>query len=207
MRFGLRAADDPRITDTVKVIDHVLRVDLPYGPGWRRYNGDGYGEHDDGAPYDGTGVGRVWPLLAGERAHYELAAGRRAEAERLLAAMEAGASPGRLLPEQVWDGAPIPALELEPGKPSGSAMPLVWAHAEHIKLLRSLADGGGVRPAAAAGAALSAREADGALPAVAAGLADAACAGGTGAAARPARAGAGALEHRWVADPARRANA
>ena len=93
------------------------------------------------APYDGTGIGRVWPLLAGERAHYELAAGSRAEAERLLAAMEAGASPGKLLPEQVWDGAPIPALELEPGKPSGSAMPLVWAHAEHIKLLRSLADG------------------------------------------------------------------
>ena len=140
VRFGLRAADDPRIVDTVKVIDHVLRVNLPYGPGWRRYNGDGYGEHDDGSPYDGIGVGRVWPLLAGERAHYELAAGRRAEAERLLAAMEDGASPGRLLPEQVWDGSPIPALELEPGKPSGSAMPLVWAHAEHIKLLRSLAD-------------------------------------------------------------------
>jgi glucoamylase len=140
VRFGLRAADDPRITDTVKVIDHVLRVDLPYGPGWRRYNGDGYGEHDDGSPYDGTGIGRVWPLLAGERAHYELAAGRRAEAERLLRAMEAGASPGKLLPEQVWDGPPVPELELFPGKPSGSAMPLVWAHAEHIKLLRSLAD-------------------------------------------------------------------
>jgi len=141
VRFGLRAADDPRIVDTVKVIDRVLRVDLPYGPGWRRYNGDGYGEHDDGSPYNGVGVGRPWPLLAGERAHYELAAGRRAEAERLLATMESGASPGKLLPEQVWDGAPIPELELYPGKPSGSAMPLVWAHAEHIKLLRSLTDG------------------------------------------------------------------
>ena len=140
VRFGLRAADDPRITDTVKVIDHVLRVDLPYGPGWRRYNGDGYGEHHDGRPYDGTGIGRVWPLLAGERAHYELAAGRRAEAERLLAALEAGASPGKLLPEQVWDMPAIPERELFPGQPSGSAMPLVWAHAEHIKLLRSLAD-------------------------------------------------------------------
>jgi glucoamylase len=141
VRFGLRAPDDPRIVDTVKVIDHVLRVDLPYGPGWRRYNGDGYGEYDDGSPYDGAGIGRPWPLLAGERAHYELAAGRRAEAERLLETMEAGSSPGRLLPEQVWDGRPIPERELFPGKPSGSAMPLVWAHAEHIKLLRSLADG------------------------------------------------------------------
>ena len=141
VRFGLRAADDPRMVDTVKVIDHVLRVKLPYGPGWRRYNGDGYGEYDNGNPYDGTGVGRVWPLLAGERAHYELAAGRQAEAEKLLTVLEAGASPGKLLPEQVWDSRPIPALELEPGEPSGSAMPLVWAHAEHIKLLRSLADG------------------------------------------------------------------
>jgi glucoamylase len=141
VRFGLRAADDPRMVDTVKVIDHVLKVDLPYGPGWKRYNGDGYGEHDDGNAYDGVGVGRPWPLLAGERAHYELAAGHRAEAEKLLSTLESGGSPGKLLPEQVWDSAPIPERELEPGRPSGSAMPLVWAHAEHIKLLRSLADG------------------------------------------------------------------
>ena len=140
VRFGLRAADDARVCDTVAVIDRVLRTELPNGPGWRRYNGDGYGEHDDGSAYDGTGVGRVWPLLAGERAHYELAAGRRAEAEQLLAAMEACGSPGKLLPEQVWDGPPIPTRELLAGQPSGSAMPLVWAHAEHIKLLRSLAD-------------------------------------------------------------------
>ena len=38
--------------------------------------GDGYGEHDDGAPYDGTGRARPWPLLTGERRHYEPAAGR-----------------------------------------------------------------------------------------------------------------------------------
>ena len=141
VRFGLRAANDPRIVNSVKVIDYVLRQELPYGPGWRRYNGDGYGEHDDGSPFNGTGVGRVWPLLAGERAHYELAAGRKAEAEHLLTVMEASRSRGRLLPEQVWDGPPMPERELLPGAPSGSAMPLVWAHAEHIKLLRSLADG------------------------------------------------------------------
>ena len=141
VRFGLRAADDPRIRDSVAVIDHVLRVELPQGPGWRRYNGDGYGEKEDGSPFDGTGIGRVWPLLAGERGHYELAAGRREEAERLRAVMEANASPGLLMPEQVWDGPPHPEHELVPGEPSGSAMPLVWAHAEYIKLLRSLQDG------------------------------------------------------------------
>jgi glucoamylase len=141
VRFGLRAADDPRIRDTVKVIDRLLRVDLPNGPGWHRYNLDGYGEKANGRPFDGVGIGRAWPLLAGERAHYALAAGDKAEAEALLSTIEAQTSPGGLIPEQVWDAAAIPAAGLEPGAPSGSAMPLVWAHAEYVKLLRSLADG------------------------------------------------------------------
>lgn len=142
VRFGLRAADDPRIVDTVKVIDALLRVRLPQGPCWYRYNGDGYGEHEDGSPFDGTGVGRPWPLLAGERAHYELAAGRRHSAEELMLVIEASsAGASRLIPEQVWDASPLPDLELFPGKPSGSACPLVWAHAEYVKLRRSLRDG------------------------------------------------------------------
>jgi glucoamylase len=142
VRFGLRAADDPRILNTVAAIDAVLKRDLPGGPYWYRYNGDGYGEHEDGAPFDGAGIGRLWPLLTGERAHYELAKGQTGEARRLLGALEASASPGGLLPEQIWDSDNIPALELFLGRPSGSAMPLAWAHAEHIKLLRSLRDGG-----------------------------------------------------------------
>jgi glucoamylase len=141
VRFGLRAANDPRILDTIAAIDSLLKRDLPAGPYWYRYNDDGYGEHVDGAPFDGTGVGRLWPLLTGERAHYELAAGNSAEAKRLLATMEASASSGGLLPEQIWDKDDIPERELLLGRPSGSAMPLVWAHAEHIKLLRSLKDG------------------------------------------------------------------
>ncbi|HVB38663.1 MAG TPA: glycoside hydrolase family 15 protein, partial [Vicinamibacterales bacterium] len=44
VRFGLRAADDPRILNTVKVIDALLKVDTPNGPAWHRYNDDGYGE-------------------------------------------------------------------------------------------------------------------------------------------------------------------
>lgn len=138
VRFGLRAPDDAHIRNTVKVIDALLKVELPVGPCWHRYNDDGYGEHDDGSPFDGTGTGRLWPLLTGERAHYELAAGRTAEAERLLRTLEACSSEGHLLPEQVWDADDIPERELFRGRPSGSAMPLVWAHAEHVKLLRSL---------------------------------------------------------------------
>ncbi len=79
--------------------------------------------------------------MTGERAHYALALGDRAQAEALLTSMEACTSRGALLPEQVWDSPDIPSRELVRGHPSGSAMPLVWAHAEHIKLLRSLEDG------------------------------------------------------------------
>jgi glucoamylase len=141
VRFGLRTPDDPRMRNTLIVIDATLKVDTPRGPAWRRYQGDAYGEHPDGSPYDGTGVGRAWPLLAGERAHYELAAGRAAAAEHLAQAMETMAGDAGLLPEQVWDTADIPDRELFLGHPSGSAMPLVWAHAEYLKLCRSLFEG------------------------------------------------------------------
>jgi glucoamylase len=46
-----------------------------------------------------------------------------------------------MLPEQVWDYPDMPQHGLYTGEPSGSAMPLVWAHAEYIKLLRSASDG------------------------------------------------------------------
>ncbi len=79
--------------------------------------------------------------MAGERAHYELALGNHDEARRLLKTLEASSSDGGLIPEQIWDTDDIPKYELVRGKPSGSAMPLVWAHSEHLKLLRSLRDG------------------------------------------------------------------
>lgn len=141
VRFGLRAANDPRIVDTVKVIDELLKVETPLGPAWYRYNQDGYGEHEDGSAFDGTGIGRAWPLLTGERAHYELAAGNRSIAVELLYAMERFASEYGFLSEQIWEAPDIPEKELFFGKPSGSAMPLVWAHAEYVKLLRSLKEG------------------------------------------------------------------
>ena len=141
VRFGLRAPDDSRLVNTVKVIDATLRVETPRGPAWHRYQGDGYGEHADGRPFDGTGIGRAWPLLTGERAHYELAAGRHEVAEQLAQTLEAFAGESGLLPEQVWDTADIPERELYFGRASGSARPLVWAHAEYLKLCRSLRDG------------------------------------------------------------------
>ncbi len=135
VRFGLRRAEDPLIADTVKVADALLKVDTPSGPVWHRYNEDGYGEHDDGRAYDGTGRGRGWPLLTGERGHYELCLGK--DPLPYLLAMTRMASRGGMLPEQVWDAAPIPARGLAPGRPTGAAMPLVWAHAEYLKLVAS----------------------------------------------------------------------
>ncbi|MHB1678071.1 MAG: glycoside hydrolase family 15 protein [Sulfuriferula sp.] len=146
VRYGLRDAHDPRILASVAAIDKLLRTDTPSGLIWHRYNGDGYGEHEDGTPFDGSGCGRGWPLLSGERGHYALMAGE--DPLPYILSMVAMTGHGGLLPEQVWDTAPVPKYGLYPGKPSGSAMPLVWAHAEYIKLCLSYAQGHPVdRPA------------------------------------------------------------
>jgi glucoamylase len=139
VRYGIRRADDPLIVDSLTVVDAVLKRALPQGPGWLRYNWDGYGQRPDGGPYQGWGQGRVWPLLTGERAHYELAAGR--DISDLIKTYERFATCGQMMPEQVWDEADRLDLSLRIGQPAGSAVPLVWAHAEYLKLLRSAVDG------------------------------------------------------------------
>jgi glucoamylase len=139
VRYGIRSANDPVITDSLKVVDAVLKVETPVGPCWHRYNHDGYGQKPDGGPYTGWGEGRAWPLLTGERGHYELAA--RGDVKKYIGAMEKFASRTGLIPEQIWDEQNIEKMHLSFGGPTGSAMPLAWAHAEYIKLLRSASDG------------------------------------------------------------------
>ncbi len=139
VRYGIRSPHDPLIVDSLKVVDATLKVQTPYGPSWRRYNHDSYGQKRNGEPYDGTGHGGAWPLLTGERAHYELAAGNNVR--YMIAAMERFTSTGGMLPEQLWDAPDLPSHGMCLGRPSGSAMPLAWAHAEYIKLLRSVSDG------------------------------------------------------------------
>ncbi len=138
VRYGIRQAGDPLMEDSLAVVDRLLRVETPAGPCWRRYNHDGYGQRDDGGPFEGWGRGRGWPLLTGERGHYELAAGR--DVRPYLRALERFATDG-MLAEQVWDAPDRPESRLWLGRPTGSAMPLVWAHAEYLTLLRSAADG------------------------------------------------------------------
>ena len=139
VRYGIRKPGDPLIEASLKVADALLRTETPFGPCWHRYNHDGYGQRDDGGPYQGWGRGRAWPLLTGERGHYELAAGR--DVKPFIRAMEGFASPTGLLPEQVWDKPDRPDVHMYLGRPTGSAMPLMWAHAEYLKLLRSTHDG------------------------------------------------------------------
>jgi glucoamylase len=139
VRYGIRRPGDPLIEDSLRVIDAALKTIFPAGPCWKRYTHDGYGQRDDGGPFIGWGVGRPWPLLTGERGHYELAAGR--DVRPFLRAMENFATPTRLLPEQIWDRPDVPSELMFHGKPTGAAMPLMWAHAEYLKLLRSTADG------------------------------------------------------------------
>ncbi len=139
VRYGIRRADDPLIVESLKVVDCCLRYETPYGTCWRRYNHDGYGQKKDGGPYTGWGQGRAWPLLGGERAHYELAAGH--DVKPYITAYEKFSSVGGMLPEQVWDHEDMPSEGMYEGRSAGSAQPLVWAHAEYIKLLRSVADG------------------------------------------------------------------
>ena len=139
VRLGIRGADDPLVANSVDVIDRVLKRDLPQGPGWRRYNHDGYGEKENGEAFDGTGIGRVWPILTGERGHYEHARGL--DPMPFIVALERFANKGGMISEQLWDSEDLKDDGMRRGLPTGAAMPLCWSHAEYISLVRSRSDG------------------------------------------------------------------
>jgi glucoamylase len=137
VRYGLRRPKDERILRSLQGVDATLKVTLPAGPSWRRYAGDLYGEKDDGSPWDGSGRGRAWPVLTGERARHFFSMGL--PAAEIVRSFEGFAGPGLMLPEQVWDAADIPARGLYFGHATGSASPLGWAHAEYLELLVTIA--------------------------------------------------------------------
>jgi glucoamylase len=147
VRLGVLRADDPDVVNTLTVVDQQLWVTTPNGQFWHRYNGDGYGEQKNGAPWDfgfpdgsQTTIGRAWPIFAGERGEYELTAGMSAAAR--LTAMAKSGNDGRMLSEQVWDQNPPSGT---PGFPAGegtfSATPLIWTHAQFVRLAQSIAAG------------------------------------------------------------------
>lgn len=128
VRLGVRQSNDSRIVETLKVID----AQDSYRNGlvmFYRYPHDGYGEKNQGeAP---PGQGHLWPLLSGERGVFEVLSGG-ADAIDYQLELEKLAGTDGLLGEQVWEGS---------GEPTGSARPLVWAHAEYIILAKAVATG------------------------------------------------------------------
>ena len=141
VRFGVRSPMDTAILETLPEYDQTLRVDvLGRGPSFRRYVADRY-NYDDASGTQTAGM--LWPLLTGERGHYELAYALESHQKPLEAdaaitpyirAMQGFATPSLMLPEQVWDGGAYA------GQSTGSATPLGWTHGEYIKLLRSRQD-------------------------------------------------------------------
>ncbi|MBO0842573.1 MAG: glucan 1,4-alpha-glucosidase [Nocardioides sp.] len=130
VRLGVFPADDPEVTASLPEVDATISVQTPEGRMWYRYDHDGYGEKADGSPYDGTGVGRLWPLLSGERGEYALAAGQPASS--YLKTMAGAANDGYMIPEQVWDSGD------QIGRGTGSATPLSWSMAQFVRLAQSI---------------------------------------------------------------------
>jgi glucoamylase len=80
VRLGIKSPKDAAVLNTLPVVDNQLGVMTPSGEFWHRYNFDGYGETRTGGPWTISQpntfqtLGRVWPIFAGERGEYELAA-------------------------------------------------------------------------------------------------------------------------------------
>ena len=153
VRLGELPADDPDVLRTLPIVDAEIKSTTPSGPGWHRYNGDGYGDRaSDGRPWapSGQGTGHLWPVLSAERAEHELVSGNTADATSLLLGMRATASGVGLIPEQAWELGSIAAspygtdptiasIGFEPGKAAGSASPLTWSAASFVRLTADLA--------------------------------------------------------------------
>jgi glucoamylase len=139
VRLGVKPPNDVHVTSSLPVIDGTIRTHTPEGDLWHRYNHDGYGETSAGAPFTGAGVGRLWPVLGGERGEYDLAAGLPTAAAAALATMAGAANQGLLIPEQVWDQPDGSGFTL--GQGTGSATPLAWSLAQFVRLAVSIAAG------------------------------------------------------------------
>ena len=155
VRLGLLRVGDPDVLRSLQVVDATIRSTTANGPGWHRYNGDGYGDRaSDGRPWapSGQGTGHLWPALSAERGEQAHASGNAAEAASLLDGMSRFASGVGLIPEQNWEFAALAAspygtdptvasIGFVDGGPAGSAAPLTWSAASFVRLAATLAAG------------------------------------------------------------------
>jgi glucoamylase len=162
-RLGILPAGDLDVLASLPVVDATIETNTPSGPGWHRYNEDGYGDRaSDGRPWatTGTGTGHLWPVLSAERGEQMLQTGNAAGAAGLLDSMARFASGVGLIPEQDWElpdlaaspfGTPADTASIgfEDGGPAGSAAPLTWSAGAYVRLARDIGTGAiGDRPAA-----------------------------------------------------------
>jgi glucoamylase len=131
--------NDSIIENSLNNIDSTIRVQTPNGPAFHRYNHDGYGETWFGGPWLGEGIGRLWPIFAGERGEYEVARG--ASPAVYLQAMLHFANDGGMIPEQVWDRANPSNGGFVFGAGTGSATPLVWSMGQFMRLVIDAQEG------------------------------------------------------------------
>lgn len=154
-RLGELAASDPAIQESLPVVDATIESTTPSGPGWHRYNGDGYGDGSaDGHPWapSGRGTGHLWPVLSAERGENGLQSGNAASAVALLDSMSNFASGVGLIPEQGWETADLAAspygtdptvasIGFQDGRPAGSAAPLTWSAGSFVRLAADIGAG------------------------------------------------------------------
>jgi len=152
VRLGLKPPNDTAVTESLPVVDATINTNTASGPGWHRYNGDGYGDGaSDGHPWapSGRGTGHVWPLLTEERGEYALDSSGVTTALTLLTTMRNFGSGVGLIPEQDWELpelAPSPfgtdptvaSIGFQNGHPAGSAAPLTWSAGVYVRLLRDI---------------------------------------------------------------------
>jgi glucoamylase len=75
--------------------------------------------------------------LSGERGEYEVARG--GDGLPFLQTMANTANDGFMIPEQVWDLQPPAGTNgFVPGRPTFSATPLAWTHAQYLRLVRDV---------------------------------------------------------------------
>jgi glucoamylase len=146
VRFGIISPTDPDVLNTLKVVDQDLAVTTPNGTFWHRFSFDGYGETSSGGEWEitdpgaGRTHGRAWPLLAGERGEYAVAAGQ--SGAPYLASVAAAAGASDMIAEQVWDGRPPTGQPCCPaGEGTRSATPLLWSHAVLVRLAWTIQEG------------------------------------------------------------------
>jgi C-terminal binding-module, SLH-like, of glucodextranase/Glucodextranase, domain B len=153
VRLGELPVSDPDVVASLAVVDATIKSNTTSGPGWHRYNGDGYGDRSsDGRPWPptGTGDGHLWPPLSAERGEQMLASGDTTGATSLLAAMSMFSSGIGLVPEQDWElpnlaasaygtDPTVASIGFVNGRAAGSASPLTWSAASFVRLTADLA--------------------------------------------------------------------